>query len=85
MIAYTHRDMKTILIQIKKQKYLKIKAFLLRIHYSQILILSEGVSLAIKCLEWEILDTVLIQYFVQIGFYIKKLTYIYTNKLFSYF
>lgn len=27
MIAYTHRDMKTILIQIKKQKYLKIKAF----------------------------------------------------------
>ena len=48
--------MKTILIQIKKQKYLKTKAFLLRIHYSQILILSEGVSLAIKCLEWETLD-----------------------------
>lgn len=51
MIAYIHIHMKIVLIQIEKQKYLKIKPFLLRICYSQRLRFSEGDPLTIKQLE----------------------------------
>ena len=85
MIAYTHRDMKTILIQIKKQQYLKIKAFFEDSLFTDIDPLWRCFFGNKVFRMGNFGSRVLIQYFVQVGFHIKKLTYIYTNKLFSYF